>query len=163
MRNFKTLLLLILFLISGCKTNDQVVNSDRGILPIEGVSLGAGLAPVIPKDPGVPVNSLLYNPRFSAISGTMNLKSKENLPTQNLIYINISIDTFKNSKWVHFADVVTNREGFFNVTQKTPYGQYRLKVNDPRYVGEMYLTLDTRPLTSIIFEVELANKIENGD
>lgn len=157
---FIKVVLLALF-IQSCKTNDDYVNSDRGTTPIKYLQ-------VVPtdnsgnRDTGVPANSPLYSPYFAAISGTLYLKSDASIPLQALTNVNIQIDQNINNKWIHFAEVVTNRNGNFSLTQKTPKGRYRLNISDPRYLGEMLITLHEKPSLNLIFEAELRkNNYEN--
>lgn len=148
---------LILVSFASCVSKEKSVNSNTDSTLVNyTANIVSGLAERRggqQNDSGAPIDSPLYSPKLVSMAGILFLKMDANVPPIRLSNVSINIQTFKDNKWIHFSSVQTDHDGKFSVTEKTPYGRYKLVVDDSRYSGETLVTLDVRPMINIYFEV----------
>jgi hypothetical protein len=126
-----------LFLLSSCQTDPKSVNSktDLPIFPV-----------LVPMPQYMPDQA----PAIVGLSGKVFLKSEIPLPLAN-VRLGLFQQTSNGEKMVH--EFSSARDGSFEITRSIQRGQYLLKVTDPRYQGQMAVSLIEKPAIDLIFEI----------
>ena len=141
----KLIVFLGLVFLMACQSQPGAVNSDyraAALMPTQDPS-------VPPDAPAATDEAIMQLPR-SAISGTLYQKDKI-----SSILINTKIGLYqKQSKgWKKIDEVDSDYQGGFSVTKKLYPGDYELRVLDTKYSGKMPVTLEKKPQSRLIFEV----------
>lgn len=147
-------LMLVFFvtaLLIGCKSSRGV--NESAIPPI--VAAGAAMNVAEPQAISQGFNDYMSRTPMAAISGTLYLNGE--LPTP-LARVQLALSKKEGNAWKEIARINTETGGTFSFTRNLPAGEYEVKVVDPRFSGQLPVTLTTSPKQDLVLMAELVKK-----
>ena len=139
----RLLLLAMLIGLTSCSSkkavNDDTTPALAAFVPSYGVGSSAQ-------------GDFLARQSKAGISGQLFLKSQISSILPNT---RINLYQWQKNQWKLISELSTDIEGKFSITQALFEGRYELRVANPKYVGQLPVVLDEKPVKDLIFEVTL--------